>query len=169
MTEQEKRAHRCAFTGHRPEKLTIPESAVREMLEREITNAVSDGFNVFISGASRGVDLWAADIVLRLRESNPSVKLICAVPFEDFDARWTEADRREYARIITAADLMRYICPHYSTDCFQRRNEWMIDHAARVIAVWNGKPSGTGNTVVYAQGQGVQVVNVLDDAEQTDL
>lgn len=35
----------------------------------------------------------------------------------------------------------------------------MVDHAARVIAVYNGDPkSGTKNTIVYAEKQGVPVV-----------
>lgn len=32
MTEAEKRLHRCAFTGHRPEKLTRPESEIKAAL-----------------------------------------------------------------------------------------------------------------------------------------
>ena len=36
----------------------------------------------------------------------------------------------------------------------------MVDHAARVIAVWNGQPSGTKNTLDYARLQNVQVVSV---------
>jgi uncharacterized phage-like protein YoqJ len=59
------------------------------------------------------------------------------------------------------ADLVRFICPSYSRDCFQRRNEWMVDHAARVIAVYNGESGGTRNTVAYAKRNGVPVVNVL--------
>ena len=33
----------------------------------------------------------------------------------------------------------------------QKRNEYMVDNSDYVIAVWNGKPSGTGNTVKYAK------------------
>lgn len=36
MTEQEKRQHRCCFTGHRPEKLQCSEAAYRVTLEGEI-------------------------------------------------------------------------------------------------------------------------------------
>ena len=60
-TEAEKRMHRCCFTGHRPEKLQEPEDAVTAALEKEIRQAIADGFNVFITGMARGVDIWAAD------------------------------------------------------------------------------------------------------------
>lgn len=68
MTEQEKRQHRCCFTGHRPEKLNMPETEVIAWLESEIRKAIDDGFVTFISGMARGVDIWAAEIVLRLRD-----------------------------------------------------------------------------------------------------
>lgn len=67
-TEEEKRLHRACFTGHRPEKLRQPESVVVRGLEAAIKDAISDGKNVFISGMTRGVDIWAAEIVLRLRD-----------------------------------------------------------------------------------------------------
>lgn len=50
MIENEKRLHRCCFTGHRPEKLSLPESEVKAELEKEIRLAIADGINVFITG-----------------------------------------------------------------------------------------------------------------------
>ena len=87
MTEAEKRAHRACFTGHRPEKLTCSEDTIKESLEREIRRAVAEGLNVFITGAARGVDIWAAQIVLRLRNKGYPVRLICACPYEGFEIR----------------------------------------------------------------------------------
>ena len=67
MTEAEKRIRRVCFTGHRPEKLTRPDSIIKEELETQICQAIADGLSVFISGMARGVDIWAAQIVLKLR------------------------------------------------------------------------------------------------------
>lgn len=78
MTENEKRMHRACFTGHRPEKLMRSENAIRKNLEKQIRQAATDGLNVFISGMARGVDIWAAQIVLKLRNEGTDVKLICA-------------------------------------------------------------------------------------------
>ncbi len=161
MTESEKRMHRCAFTGHRPEKLNLPEAEVRELLHSAIGQAYKDGFNVFISGGARGVDLWAADIVLLLKAEYPDIKLMCAVPFIGYNSKWSEKDKAESRRILERADLVVPVCGGYSEGCFQRRNEWMIDHCSRLIAVWNGQPSGTANAVRYAQRKGVETINLL--------
>lgn len=89
MTESEKRTHRCCFTGHRPEKLSISEVEVKAELKKEIRLAIADGINVFITGMTPGVDIWAAEIILELREKeNLPLKLIAASPHPGFKNRW---------------------------------------------------------------------------------
>ena len=161
MTEQEKRQHRCCFTGHRPEKLDVSESFVKEGLEKEIRQAISDGINVFITGMARGVDIWAAEIVLILRELNPEIKLMCAIPHPDFEKRWSSDWQDRYNYIIQNADHSVMVSQAYSRNCYQVRNEWMVNHSRRVIAVFNGEKSGTKNTVDYALRNGVDVRNIL--------
>lgn len=158
MSEQELRRHRCCFTGHRPERLEIPEPEVISSLKEEIHQAIADGFQTFISGMARGVDLWAAEIVLALRAEGAAVRLICASPYQGFESRWSQEWQKRYCQVMKRADLVRFICPVYSRDCFQRRNEWMVGHSARVIAVYNGQPSGTRNTIEYARRCGVPVI-----------
>ena len=162
MNEQEKRKHRVCFTGHRPEKLDMSEGKVKSALLREIMKAIDDGFNVFISGMARGVDMWAAEIVLELKEEHPDIKLIAAIPFEGFEKKWSRDNQKQYNDILNQADLVKYICPSFSYRTYQIRNEWMVDHSARVIAVFNGEKSGTKNTVDYAEKCGVELINIYE-------
>ena len=154
------RLHRCCFTGHRPEKLQRPECEIRIDLENEIRKAIHDGLNVFITGMARGIDIDAAEIVLQLRAEDFPVKLICASPYPGFERSWSPSWQTRYKRVMAAADLVRFICPQYSTGCFQVRNEWLVNHSSRVIAVFNGRPSGTKNTIDYALRQGVPVIRI---------
>ena len=160
MTESEKRMHRVCFTGHRPEKLTRDEKSVMKDLEKEIRKAVSDGLNVFITGMARGVDIWAAQIVLKLRDEGCNVRLICACPYEGFERSWSQEWQKAYREILTVADFVKYVCNGYGPACFQIRNEWMVNHSARVIAVFNGEKGGTKNTMDYATKIGVPVVRI---------
>ena len=160
MTEAEKQMHICCFTGHRPEKLTRPEEAIKADLEKAIRQAIADGLNVFITGMARGVDIWAAEIVLQLRESGMPVRLMCASPFEGFERSWREDWQRRYRTIMQAADHTVFVCPGYSKSCFQVRNEWMVNHSTRVIAVFNGERGGTRNTINYAKQIGIQLSTI---------
>lgn len=160
MDEKEKRLHRCCFTGHRPEKLSWSEETVIAWLEAEIRKAIDDGFVTFISGMARGVDIWAAEIVLRLRDEGRPIHLICASPFYGFERTWSENWKLRYNDVMQRADIVKFVCKSYSRACFQIRNEWMVDRSARVIAVYNGEPSGTRNTIDYAIRTQVKVYYV---------
>ena len=150
----------CCFTGHRPEKLHRTEQEVTAELELEIRKVIRDGYDTFITGMARGVDLWAGEIVLRLRSEGHPLHLICACPYPSFEKSWSAAWQMRYKAVIGAADLVHFICPKYSRGCFQIRNEWMIKHSSRVIAVFNGQPSGTKNTIDYANRKGVPVIQI---------
>lgn len=157
MSEQELQNHRCCFTGHRPEKLKRSEEAIKKGLEESILKAVCDGYTTFITGMARGVDIWAGQIVLRLRQNNPGLRLIAALPYPGCDSRWSANWRRQYADLMKSADLVKVISPAYSMASFQKRDEWMVDHASRVIAVYDGVPGGTKNTIEYAKKNGIEV------------
>ena len=126
MTEQEKRLHRCCFAGHRPEKLFLVDREIIKELEREIKAAIERGYTTFISGMARGVDIWAAEIVLNLRKKNKDLHLICASPYEGFESRWSQDWQKRYKKIIKKSDYVKYVSPEYSPACFQIRNEYMI-------------------------------------------
>ena len=71
---------------------------------------------------------------------------------------WGHGWQQRYQAILNNADFVQYMYPNYSRSCFQIRNEWMVDHVSRVIAVYNGQPSGTRNTIEYAKRKRVPVV-----------
>ncbi len=155
------RLHRVCFTGHRPEKMIQPGYVINQLLEEAIYQSIKEGFTTFISGMARGVAIWAAEIVLRLKKEGYPIHLICASPYPGFESHWAEDWRLRYQRVMKEADLVRYICKNYHRRCFQTRNEWMVKHSAKVIAVFNGEKGGTKNTIDYALHNGVIVHNVL--------
>lgn len=149
------REHCCCFTGHRPEKLQWDENTVTEALEKEICQAIADDFTFFLTGMARGVDIWAAEIVLRLRDTGVPIHLICASPYAGFESSWSDNWQHRYHSVLQAADHVKFVCSHYSRSCYQIRNVWLVDHSARVIAVYNGSTGGTYNTLRYARKQGI--------------
>lgn len=157
LTEEEKRKTRCCFTGHRPQKLKRPIDDIKVDLENEILHAISDGYTTFITGMAYGTDIWAGNIVVRLKDRFPDLKLIAAIPFPGFSEGWDDEWKAKYERLLSAADLVKTIAAEYSEDAYQLRNQWMVDHCSKVIAVYDWKAGGTRNTILYAKKHGVFV------------
>lgn len=165
-SEQEKRMHRCCFTGHRPQKLNASEDQVKNWLRERIIEAVQDGYVTFITGMAMGVDIWAGEIVAEMKKSNPNLHLIAASPYPGFERKWHPAWQQAYNRLLGNADIVRFVSKHYSRNAFQCRNEWMVNRSNLVIAYYNGEKGGTRNTIEYAERVGVKaIVSELKDHE----
>lgn len=162
----------CCFTGHRPQNLPFrfnesDERCVKlkSALKAEIVKLIEHNHVTdFISGMALGIDTFAAEIVLELKKQYPQIWLECALPFETQAVKWKEKDRERYYDILEHCDKDTLIQTHYTADCMQKRNEFMVNKSDFVIAVWDGTGSGTGNTVRYAQSKGKTVV-ILDPKE----
>ena len=149
--EQQRRLHRCCIMG----RTNRPEKDVRLELASMIRQAVAEGFTTFIVGMSCGLEMWAGEEVVRLRKDNPDLHLIAAVPFPGYEGRWSANMQMEFHELVKMADVVRYISPAYSSDTYQRRDEWMIDHSARII-------TGTdlGRSIDYARMLEVPVITL---------
>lgn len=157
---------KCAFTGHRPQSLPFGFNevderciALKKLLREQIIQLIeNEGVAHFISGMAIGVDMYAAEIVLGLKASYPGITLECAIPCETQAIKWTEEQRDRYFDIVSKCDKETLIQKHYTADCMHKRNQYMVDKADYIIAVWDGRPSGTGKTVQFAQRQGKPVI-----------
>ena len=160
------RAISCAFTGHRPELLpwgTAEDDPrcveLKAKLDRRLGELYDRGFRHFLCGMAKGADFYFGEAVLRLKDAHPDVRLEAAVPFPEQSAHWSRADRERHRALLARCDLETLIQQTYTQTCMQRRNRYMVDHAACLLAVYNGRPeaSGTLNTISYALQKGVPV------------
>lgn len=161
------RPNTCCFTGHRPEKLPwgSDESDPRcAALKRKIYDAVEaaydEGMRHFICGMARGCDFYFAEAVLELRRTHADMTLEAAVPFPGQADGWPEPDRARWRSILALCDLETLVQEHYSQGCMLRRNRYMVDHSALVIAVYDGASGGTRRTLEYALRQKVPFLDI---------
>lgn len=154
------------FTGHRPGKLNGYDPKDNKklllLLRDIIVNYIEVGnVSTFISGMALGIDIWCAKIVLKLKETYPHIKLICAIPCVDQGNSWPEESQKDWQHIVDRADEVEYVSTSSYTDgCMNERNKWMVDRSNYVLAVWDGTPGGTSHCVGYANTFMVQMVVV---------
>lgn len=168
MSELEERLERsCCFTGHRSSKLPWGgnEADARCLeLKRKLADALEElygqGVRHFICGMATGCDMFFAEAVLALRERRPDVTLEAAVPCEEQDRRWTHGLSERYDRLLAECDSRTLVSRAYTPECMMRRNRYMVDNAGTVLAVFNGSPGGTFNTLRYAVGLGRKIVEI---------
>lgn len=158
----------CTFTGHRPQKLqfgfdeTDPRCIqLKQKMQKEITSLIEqDGINHFISGMAAGVDMFAAEIILDMKQTHPSVTLESAIPYENQPETWPEPLRDRYFDIAAHCDKESMLQTHYSLDCIDKLGQYMAEQSDLLVAVWDGTSSCTARTVDYARRLGKPVITI---------
>ena len=159
----------CAFTGHRPHKFPWKDNeadprciALKETLAEQIAMLARAGVTEYFTGGADGVDCWAAEIVLTMREKNPALKLHCLLPHEGQADRWSDSAQERYHSILERANSVDYVSRQYYDGCMIDRNHRLVESAGLLLAVFNGvRRSGTGATVNYARKMGKEII-VID-------
>ena len=164
----------CCFTGYRPHRFAFSPDGLRPeqvqaALGQQILRLYDEGYTIFISGMSSGVDMWAAAEVLSLARQYPEVELIAAVPFVGQENHWAQPLQREYRRILAAATRTEVLYDAASAEenaslCYRGRNRWMVDRADTVLAVCgldlSDSRSGTAATVRYARQKQRRIIYI---------
>lgn len=146
-----------AFTGHRPDKLggyTLPNpiyNNVCRQIEAQLRELKPEKI---ISGMALGVDQWAAYIAFKNK-----IPFVAAVPFKDQDSVWFQESKLAYAKLLAkAVEVVIVSEGGYSAHKLQIRNEWMVDHCDKLIAIWDGTPGGTCNCIKYAKSKNKDII-----------
>ena len=155
----------CCFTGHRPAKLPWGYDErdprcleLKAAILRELERLYRTGYRHFISGMALGCDLYFAEAVLELKERYPTVTLEAALPFPGQADRWSEDNRTRWQTVLQACDLESVVQNHYDKWCMLRRDRYMVDRSAAVLAAFDDTPGGTKYTLDYAAGQKLDIL-----------
>ena len=131
----------CCFTGHRPNKLPWGENerdqrclALKKAIADAVEAAYEEGFRHFICGMAMGCPGQAAS--------------------------WPADQQARYRAILAQCDYETVIQEHYTPYCMIRRNRYMVDHSALLIAVYSGEAGGTRQTLEYALRRKVPFVDL---------
>ena len=120
----------------------------------------------FYAGGAKGWDMIFSGIVLNLSENHvPLIKLhlVLPCPPEEQTAKWNTYDKKEYQRILKAADSVEIVSKHYDKNCMKKRNERLVELGDVCVCYYdeNKKRSGTGQTVRLAEKHGKEIINIL--------
>ena len=145
MIDMESRT--ACFTGHR-ELPTDDLPEISKRLEDTLVKLIEQGYRYFGAGGALGFDTLAAQVVLRLRERYPQIRLILVLPCLNQTRGWPQAD------------IVTYTSEHYFQGCMQKRNRHLVDNSSVCICYLTKPTGGTAYTVNYASEHGLTIINI---------
>lgn len=170
----------CAVTGHRPTRFRFKYDEknngckrIKKRIRDQLMLLYEQGFRQFWVGGALGVDMWAGEILLRLKEQPEynGIQLIIALPFEGHDESWDAHNRRRMSFLIRHSTETVVVGNKEAPPAvnYRRRNEYMIDRADYLLAVYDNDRSirsGTGMTVRLAEKKGLPITLIHPDTAQ---
>ncbi len=144
-----------AVTGHRPDKIygywedhpPYQRPPQQIWLRDRICDQLRKHRPLYgLSGMALGADWDFAECCVML-----DIPFIAAVPFVGQEKRWSLPQQRRYHELLRRAYEVVVVSPGgYSRDAMIVRNHWLIEHSNTLLAIFNGSPGGTCNTVLVA-------------------
>jgi uncharacterized phage-like protein YoqJ len=159
----------CCVTGHRSKGFPFERSGslysiYLSRLQQTVSDLIDSGYSHFITGVAEGADIDFARTIIDFRLQNPSILLEAAMPYPILPSKRKTVLSEERDVIISACDMIHIVAPYYHRGCMQKRNQYMVDRADAVLAIWNGTESGgTWNTIRYALSVGRKLMYIRLD------
>ena len=167
----------CAITGHRPTRFKWKYKEnntgckrLKKRIKDQCSLLYERGVRQFWVGGSLGVDMWAAEILLRLKEQPEysEIELMIALPFAGHDNTWDDWSKLRMAFLIKHSTKTVTVGasdqPHAVN--YRRRNEFLVNQADCLLAVYDNDRSirsGTGMTVNLAKKKGIPIICIHPD------
>ena len=116
---------------------------------REISLLHTKGYTTFVVPMDSGIGLYAAELVIGLREHNPNLTLTCVIPYEEQATKWTPELRERYFNVLANCTQTMLTSTDYTEDCEFCSVLDAIDEADVVLAVQTKDP-GIGPAMAVA-------------------
>ncbi|MDX8046163.1 SLOG family protein [Gracilibacillus sp. S3-1-1] len=121
-------------TGNKPSELTIRNEKdprikyIKVALRGRLVSLIDDGLEWVIMSGQMGIELWAAQVILELKEEYP-IKLGIFPPFLEYESRWPDIYQESFLQVIEQADFYQplYNEPYKAPYQFINRDKWLID------------------------------------------
>ena len=151
----------ACFTGHRTydgSRNSELESAIRELY--------AEGYRIFLCGMALGFDIEAAEVALALRGELAGLRVAAIIPFEGMQRGFSEEWQNRFERIVSEADEAIILAPHYSSEVYAVRNNFLVDNSSACIAYFDGSKGGTAYTVRRAVKGLLRLVNIYNNPQR---
>ncbi len=99
---------------------------------------------VLISGQT-GVELWAGETTLDLRDEYPDLKLAVLTPFLEQESKWKEPTQDYYNMIMAEADFVESITsrPYENPSQLKAKNEFLIRKSNAMLVLYDEETRGS--------------------------
>jgi uncharacterized phage-like protein YoqJ len=138
-------------TGYKPYELGIFDAKhsgicyIKAILHKKLIQLIEEGAEWFMISGQPGVELWAAEELIELKQTYPEVGLAVITPFLNQEQRWGDATKQRYQHILAQADYVNSITKkEYERPAQLRlKNDFFIAKSDALLILYDEEKPGT--------------------------
>ncbi|WP_239618578.1 DUF1273 domain-containing protein [Cohnella mopanensis] len=140
------------ITGYRANELGIFDQKhkgityIKKAITARLIPLIEEGLEWVITPGQYGVDLWACEVVIELKERFPDLKLSIITAFSNPDENWKEDKKEYYQRLLKGVDYLGTVSkqPYNGPWQFTARDELLLRKTDGIILIYD-EDSGEGS------------------------
>ncbi|MBM7840242.1 putative phage-like protein YoqJ [Alkalihalobacillus xiaoxiensis] len=121
-------------------------SWIKKTLEKRIRSYVEEGLEWVVTSGQTGVEQWAIDVVISMRESEyPELRLAVLPPFEQQEANWKDETKALYIERLAKADFVQCISkrPYENPNQLKQKNEYLVQKTDAMLVLYDDLMEGS--------------------------
>lgn len=142
---------RLVVTGYKQHELGIFDDKnpgvrfIKKALENRFRALIDEGLEWVIVSGQLGVETWAAEVVIDMKEEFPNLKFALLTPFLEQENRWNEANQEKYKEIQQLADFHRSLTnrPYEAPWQFIEKNKFFLRNSDGILIVYDEETDGS--------------------------
>lgn len=167
---------RLVVTGYKQHELGIFDDKnpgirfIKKALENRFRALIDEGLEWVIVSGQLGVETWAAEVVLDMKEEFPELKYALLTPFLDQEKKWNEAKQEKYEEIQAMADFHRSLTskPYEAPWQFIEKNKFFLRNSDGILIVYDEETDGSPKFIKkeaerYAEQHDYQIMLITAD------
>ncbi|WP_203334031.1 SLOG family protein [Planococcus beigongshangi] len=167
---------RLVVTGYKQHELGIFDDKnpgvrfIKKALENRFRALIDEELEWIIVSGQLGVETWAAEVAIELKEEFPQLQLALLTPFLEQENRWNETNQERYKEIQRRADFHRSLTnrPYEAPWQFIEKNKFFLRNSDGILIVYDEETDGSPKFIKkeadhYAEKADYQVMLITAD------
>lgn len=168
----------CAIMGEKPtrfkfgykENYSLCKKIKRVMLE-QIKELYETGVTRFYIGGSLGVDLWAGEMIIKLKEQTgyEAIELVVVIPYQGHTLNWDDRSKKRLDFLMKHSEWCLAAGESNCQESYVKRNDYMVDQTDCVLAICDTNmkiPSASGKMLSYANKRKRKIIFINPDTAE---
>lgn len=167
----------CAIVGHKGTRFRFKYKdtnngckRLKRRMETQFILLYEKGVRQFWIAGGLGVDIWAGEILLRLKEKPEysEIQLKTALPYVKFSEKWDDRSKCRMNFLVNHSTETKVVCTgNYSPAvCYRQKNRFLVEQADCLLAVYDNDrtiQNEVGAAVFLAEKKNIPVVLIHPD------